>query len=172
MWSRCCFHGNTFILLIATSTWTTIQRILLLHLHRTNGYEYAPQCYLVRKLPLLFTIIKQNHDNSRVLYMSDIINPRNRNVGFVSSTSDSLFNNKKTCFSDRVSHFLKFHCNDMKAYRLTASPNSLNIGVSQFCLLFCFHTIVLQESVHSNIASREVPVLLYNHNTHTPFVLA
>ena len=62
--------------------------------------------------------------------MSGIINPCDRNVGFVSSTSDSLFNNKKTCFSDRLSHFLEFHCNDTKAYGVTASPNSLNIGVS------------------------------------------
>jgi len=156
----------------------------LLHLHRNNGYEHAPQCYLVRKLPLLFTLIKQSHDNSRVLYIyiytytyththiSGIINLLSRNVGFVSSTSDSLFNNKKTCFSDTVSHFLKFHCNDRNAYRITASPNSSNIGVSQFCLLFCFHTIVLQGSVQCSIASCEVPVLLYNHNTHTPFVLA
>jgi len=108
----------------------------------------------------------------RYATVSDMINPCNRNVRFVSYTSDSLFNNKKTCFLDRLSHFSKFHCNDTKAYRITASPNSSNIDVSWFCLLYCFHTIVLQESVQYSIASCEVPILFYNHNTHTPFVLA
>jgi hypothetical protein len=127
--------------------------------------------YIVSKLPLLFKRIKQSHDSSRLLDMSDRINPSNRNVGFVNSTPDSLFNNKKTCLSDSLSHFLKFHYNDTKAYKLTSSPNSSNIGVSQFCFLFCFHTIVLQQSVQCSIACCEVPILFYHRNTHNQFVL-